>query len=342
MSDTYPKLRVAAVQAAPVYLDREATIEKACGLIREAGRNGAQFIAFPEGFVPGFPHWFDFYSHRHPVCQRSYRRLFDNAVEIPGPAIARCAEAAREAGAYVVLGVNERRAGLLGTLYNSQVFFGPEGLLGSRRKIMPTNAERLVHGMGDGTALLTIPTPLGSIGGLICGENGNPLTKFALSTQGERLHAGSWPAKTRAGWSGGVQNMLVRVQACAMEVGHVGVHAAGIFTDEMADVLEVSPEQRAGLLRGGGSCIVAPSGQVVAGPAGDEETILYAEVDLGDAIAVKQNQDFAGHYNRFDLFQVTLNVEPQVPLRLAHGPEPAPSALALNGESKSVEPARRR
>ena len=203
---------------------------------------------------------------------------------------------------------------------------------------MPTNAERLVHGMGDGTALLARATPFGPIGGLICGEHGNPLVKFAHAAQGVRLHAGAWPAKAKAGFASSLENMLARVQSCAMEVGHVGVHAAGVFTDQMADAMELSDDIRATLLPGGGSCVVAPNGEIVAGPAGPGETILYADVDLGDIVAAKQRQDFAGHYNRFDLFQVSLNVEAQVPLRLVQEAQPSARTQAPLDGSDSTGP----
>lgn len=317
MSDSYPKLRVAAVQAAPVFLDREATTRKACELIEQAGANGARFIVFPECYIPAFPYWFHWYAWNDPVSQRCCRELFASSVEVPSSTTERLGAAARQAGAYVVMGINERRPEIMGTMYNAQVFLGPDGrIIGKRRKVMPTGTERLVHGMGDGTSLTVFPSEFGPMGGLICGENGNPLLAFALAAQGERLHAAGWPAKTGTAFSGGIENMVLRSRGCAMQVNHFGVHAAAVFTPEMCDAMELSQEVRKGMVAGGGSCVIAPDGQLLAGPAGGEETIVYADVDLGAIVASKLMRDFSGHYNRFDLVRVVLNTIPNEPLRI--------------------------
>lgn len=317
MGESYPKLRVAAVQAAPVFLDREATARKACDLILEAGRNGARFVVFPECFVPGFPHWYEFHPARGPLCERLNRALFANSVEVPSPTTDDLGAAARQAGAYVAMGINERRAEIMGTMYNAQLFLGPDGrILGKRRKLMPTMTERLVHGMGDVTSLTVYPSEFGPIGGLLCGENANPLFKFVMAAQGSRLHAAGWPAKVHDLWAFGIEHMVLRARGCALESNHFGVHAAGVFTAEMADALELSREVREKLLPGGGSCIVGPSGELLAGPAGGDETILYVDVDLEEIVRAKLRQDFTGHYNRFDVVSVTLNATPNQPLRI--------------------------
>lgn len=332
MSDTYPKLRVAAVQAAPVFLDREATTEKACRLILQAGAEGARFIVFPECYIPGYPHWFEFHAAGAPLCHRLNRELFANSVEVPSPVVDRLAAAARQAGAYVVMGINERRPEILGTMFNSQLFFGPDGrLLARRRKVMPTMSERLVHGMGDGSDLRVVPSELGPIAGLICGENGNPLFRYVLAAQGDRLHGGSWPAKTSRGFARGIENMVLRCRACSMDGNHFGVHAAGIFTEAMADLLELGRETRLELVPGGGSCVTGPSGELLAGPAGAEETILYADVDLGEIVTAKLRQDFTGHYNRFDVVRVTLNATRNAPLRIVDLAEAWPRTATAAG-----------
>ena len=331
MGDTYPKVRVAAVQAAPVFLDREATTRKACDLILQAGAAGARFIAFPECFIPGFPHWYEFYPARGPFCEKLNRLLFANSVEVPSAATDEVAAAAQQAGAYVVMGINERRPTVLGTMYNSQVFFSPEGkIIGWRRKLMPTQTERLVHGMGDGTSLAVYPSEFGPISGLLCGENGNPLFKFAIAAQGSRLHAAGWPAKCHNSYALGIDNMVLRARACGLEGNHFGAHAAGVFTDEMRDVLELDDQTRKGMLRGGGSVIVGPAGEILAGPAGGEETILYFDADLEEIARAKLRQDFTGHYNRFDVMKVTLNAVPNHPLRIVNSTEDrAPAAVEV-------------
>ncbi|MBI2997384.1 MAG: hypothetical protein HYY46_02830 [Deltaproteobacteria bacterium] len=179
MGDSYPKFKVAAVQAAPVFLDREKTTEKACRLIREAGKEGARVIGFPEAYIPGFPHWFDYRIARD--CKPLIMELFKNSVEIPGPVTDTLCEAAREAGATVVMGVNEREPGTLGTLFNTQLFIGPDGkILGKHRKLVPTWTERLVHAGGDASTLKIFHIDVGPVGGLICGENTNSFYRMAL------------------------------------------------------------------------------------------------------------------------------------------------------------------
>lgn len=320
MEQDYPKLKVAAVQAAPIYLDREATTSKACSLILEAAANGARFIVFPECFIPGFPHWFEFYPAKGALCSRFNKALFDASVEVPGPTTEALAAAARQAGAYVVMGINERRPNILGTMYNSQVFFGPDGtIIGKRRKLTPTMTERLVHGTGDGSDLVTFPSEFGPLGGLVCGENGNPLFRYALAAQGSRLHAAGWLARIHGDYAQSIDNMVLRARSCALDGNHFGVHSAGVFSDQMCDVLELSADVRKTILRGGGSCIAGPIGQLLAGPAGEEETILYADVNMEEIVRAKLRQDVTGHYNRFDVVSMTLNVTPNIPLRITSG-----------------------
>lgn len=345
MDQNYPKVRVAAIQAASVFLHREATTQKACELILEAGANGARFIVFPECFIPAFPHWYEFYPAKGPLCERFNRMLFANSVEVPSPTTDELGAAARQAGAYVVMGINERRPNILGTMYNTQVFFGPEGtIIGKRRKLMPTTIERLVHGMSDGTNLTVFPSEFGPIGGLLCGENGNPLFRFVLAAQGSRLHAAGWPAKVHNVYAQGIDNMVLRARGCALDSNHFGVHAAAVFTDEICDALELSEEIRKNLLRGGGSCIAGPSGELLAGPAGGEQTIIYADADIEEIVKAKLRQDFTGHYNRFDVVSVTLNVTPNLPLRIVSSLGETPSVLegpidaGINTATPSMEP----
>src|SRR5215471_15477155 len=182
-------VKVAAVQAAPVFLDRDATVEKASILIKEAAGNGAELIAFPETFVPTYPDWV---WRTPPWSDRGwYERLFDQAVEVPSPATEALGKSSRQAQAYVVVGVNERDGG---TLYNSVLYFGPDGaLLGKHRKLMPTGGERLVWGSGDGSTLPVFDTPLGRIGGLTCWENYMPLARYAMYAQGIDIYvAPTW------------------------------------------------------------------------------------------------------------------------------------------------------
>ncbi|MBI4333484.1 MAG: carbon-nitrogen hydrolase family protein [Chloroflexi bacterium] len=321
--DKYPKLKAAAVQAAPVFLDREATVEKACGLIKQAGANGANVVVFPECFISGYPEWLRFYPFSHPICLRMGKELFKSAVEIPGPATDLLCRAAKEAKVYVVMGLNERRPGMIGTLYNSMLFIHRDGsILGKRQKLMPTQTERLVHGLGDGAGLRTFLTEYGPLGGLMCSENGNPLYRFALVCQGEVLHAANWPAFAIPGRSRETQEaMLIRMRNCAWEGQLFVVSAAGVVTQEMADMIEVSKEVRQKIDSWGAkSAILGPKGQYLAGPAEEGEMILYADLDLEQILEARLNTDYTGHYNRFDVVSLNLDQSPYAPVHLKTRP----------------------
>jgi aliphatic nitrilase len=299
------------VQAASVFLDREGTTAKACRLIREAGKNGARVIAFPEGFIPTHPVWY----HHHPatsaIANKLAVELFKNSVEIPGPEIDALCAAAREANAYVIMGVCEKLPQTLGTMFNSQVWIGPDGkLLGKHQKIMPTVGERLVHTGGFGDTFGAFQTEFGPASGLICGENSNPLAIFALTAEGSRLHVMSWPNHFPASGDPMRNRVAVDSQAFAQMSKAWVISACGTVDEDMIRKLEVGPEGEKFLRNPdccGGSVIVAPNSRVVAGPMGAEEGILYAECNLEVGISMKLRHDFAGHYNRPDIFQLHVN-----------------------------------
>jgi aliphatic nitrilase len=311
MGDTYPTIRAAAVQAASVFLDREGSVAKACALIREAGRGGAELIAFPEGFIPAHPIWF----HAHPatgkVSTELSVELFKNAVEIPGPETAEIGRAAADVGAYVVMGVCEKMPNTTGTLYNSQIFFGPDGaLLGRRQKILPTVGERLVHTGGSGDSLAGFDTRFGPASALICGENSNPLAVFALIAEGTRIHVMSWPNHFPTSGDPLRNRVAIDSQAFAQMSKAFVISACGTVDERMIEMLEAGPVGEK-FLRDpnccGGSLIVDPMSRIIAGPMGAEEGILYADCNLELAIQMKLRHDFAGHYNRPDIFQLHVN-----------------------------------
>ena len=311
MGDSYPKVKVAAVQAASVFLEREASTQKACRLIREAGRNGARVIGFPEGFIPAHPICYHHHAATGALSNRLATELFKNAVEIPGPEIASFAAAAREADAYVVIAVCEKLPHTTGTMFNTQVYFAPDGsLIGKHQKIMPTVGERLVHTGGFGDTFGAFHTEFGPMSGLICGENSNPLAVFALTAEGTRIHVMSWPNHFPT--SGDPMRIRVAVdsQAFAQVSKAFVISACGTIDEDTIGKLELSPEQENMVRSGqhcGGSVIVAPNQRVIAGPMGAEEGILYGECDLEACITMKLRHDFAGHYNRPDIFQLHIN-----------------------------------
>ena len=311
MGDVYPVVRVAAVQAASVFLDRERSTEKACRLIGEAGRNGARVIAFPEGFIPAHPVWYHHHVATGAVANRLSVELFKNAVEITGPEIAALAAAARDANAYVVVGVCEKLPGTIGTMFNTQVYIGPDGMMiGKHQKIMPTVGERLVHAGGHGDTFGAFATEFGPMSGLICGENSNPLAVFALTAEGTRIHVMSWPNHFPTSGDPMRNRVAVNSQAFAQMSKAFVVSACGTVDAHMIEVLQAPPEAEK-FLRDpdccGGSVIVAPNSRIIAGPMGAEEGILYADCDLELGIMTKLRHDFAGHYNRPDIFQLHVN-----------------------------------
>jgi len=301
--DVLPKYVAAAVQAAPVFLDREATIDKATGLIAEAGKAGARIIVFPETWVPMYPFW---HSTPSVFSGKLFARLYRNAVEVPSAATDRIGAAARDAGAYVVMGVNERDTAARGTLYNTMLWFSPDGALVHRhRKLVPTFTERTIWGMGDGSDLDVMDTPLGRLGGLICWEHQITLAKYALYAQGEQVHCAQWPAYT-----GQNDHIAFGTRQYAFEGACYVISACGIVPKgKMPKDIQTQP-----FTANGGTAIIGPNGSYLAGPVYDAEEILYAEIDLETAIIEKHSRDVAGHYARPDVLQLVMHAQPKQPL----------------------------
>jgi aliphatic nitrilase len=317
--DTLPRYVAAAVQAAPVFLERDATIEKACTLIDEAGRAGAQLVVFPETWVPMYPFW---HTTENVFSGELFTRLWKNSVEVPSPATSQIAEAARTAGAYVVLGINERDTAARGTLYNTMLWFAPSGdIIQRHRKLMPTFTERTIWGFGDGSDLLVQDTPLGRLGGLICWEHQMTLVKYALYAQGEQVHCAQWPA-----FASQNDHIAFGTRQYAFEGACFVVSACGIVPKSRL------PKELAALTRSanGGSSITGPDGSVLAGPLYDKEEILYAEIDIERAIAEKHSRDVAGHYARPDVVQLLVNMKPKpvATFRTGEAGEPAVATAA--------------
>lgn len=308
----YPSYRAAAVQAAPVFLDTEATVAKACALIAEASAAGARLIVFPEVFVPGYPYW----NWTMTPVQGSpwFEQLYRASIDIPGPEVAALAEAACAAEATVVIGVNERDPFSMGTLYNSLVFLGPDGaLLGVHRKLVPTWAEKLTWAGGDGSSLRVYDTPVGRLGGLACGENTNTLARFTLLAQGENIHTANYIAlPTAPADYDMVEAIKVRSAAHSFEGKVFSVVACAAITPEIIDAVAHNDEARTMLQRphSAFSGIFGPDGRLISEPLIDVEGIVYADIDLAKCIQPKQMHDIIGHYNRFDIFQLHVNRQP--------------------------------
>lgn len=310
---------VAAVQAAPVHLDRTRTLDKACRLIREAANNGAKIVGFPETFIPGYPYWswvnapidgYDWY--------RKYRR---EAVDVPGPVVERLCAVADDTDVTVVMGITERDPNTVGTLYNTNLVISEDGeLIGKHRKIVPTHAEKLSWGRGDGSSLQVYETPHGRLGTLACGENTNPLARFALMAQGEQIHVSNYPAfHFNQEYDIGLATKI-RSHTHAFEGKVFNIVATEYFDDQFYDVCET---ERARELLGGKNqsyftAVVGPTGEVLAGPLGDEEGIVYAEIDLNETVEPKLMHDVVGQYNRFDIFDFEVDRSELKPMHERH------------------------
>jgi nitrilase len=294
--------RVAAVQASPVFLDREATVVKACDLVREAAAKGARLVVFPECFVPAYPLWVWHVPAGDTATLRSlYAELVAGAVTVPGPEVERLGAVARESGAAVAIGVNERNVEASGaSLYNTLLLFDGDGQLrGRHRKLVPTAGERLVHAPGDGSTLAVHDLGFARVSGLVCWENYMPLARYALYAWGTELHL----APT---WDRG-EPWLSTLRHIAKE-GRV--HVVGACTalrrDDVPDRLAFKARYLPATewLNPGDSAIVDPDGKLLAGPAHEEETILYADVDPRIATGSRFQLDVAGHYARPDVFEL--------------------------------------
>jgi predicted amidohydrolase len=280
-------------------------VEKACRLIREAGKNEARLVVFPEAWIPTFPHW----PRALPVGERelsqeAWVKLYQESVEIPGPDTRLLGEAARDAGCYVVLGVNERSREPGATLYNTLLFLSDQGaVVGKRRKLLPTYEERCCWGTGDASDLVSFETSVGHLGGLICGEHYHPLLRHALALKGEQIHVAVWP---KGAQTDRTADLLSR--SYALESGVYVLKACGLLSqDQVPDDFPL--KQRTVWNMDGGSGIIAPNGEYVAGPVYNEETILYAEIDPAAILKEKWKIDTVGHYSRKDVVQLLIGGE---------------------------------
>ena len=303
------RVTVAVVQAAPVAFDRERTLGKVDALAAEAARKGAQLVLFPEAFVSANPRGMDFgavVGSRTDRGREQFRRYWDSSVDVPGPAVDALARTARKHHIYLVIGVIERERG---TLYCTILFFAPDGgYLGKHRKIMPTASERLVWGFGDGSTLPVFDTPLGKLGAVICWENYLPLMRAAMYAKGIEIYCAP-TADARDSWVASMRHIAVE--------GRCFVLSANQFNrrgDLPADCRPVQAAESGAVLNSGGSCIVDPFGNFLAGPDRKGETILVAEIDLAQVVRGKFDLDVVGHYARPDIFQLHVDERPKQPV----------------------------
>lgn len=320
--DNLPVVRVAAVQAAPVFMDRDATIDKIDELTGQAARDGAELVVFGESFLPGFPIWGGVLP---PIDQHDLnRQLYDNSIDVPGPHAEQLGRIAARHGVVLSVGVTERSNVSVGQMFNSNLIFDRSGkLVNHRRKLVATWHERLTWSHGDACDLEPVELDGWRLGALICGENTNTLARFAMLAQGERLHIATFPpawsfdSRTQGGTDFDMSSAIaIRTIAHSYEGKVFSVVAAATLDDDALDQVAKGDAEMAERLRGmpGRSMIVNPRGQIIAGPLVGEEGILHATVDLSEEILEKTLHDITGTYNRFDIFNLSIDKTRHAPL----------------------------
>ncbi|HXD59991.1 MAG TPA: carbon-nitrogen hydrolase family protein [Thermoleophilaceae bacterium] len=293
----FDTVRVAAIQATPVILDAGASIDKAIALLGNAAADGVQLAVFPETFVSLYPSntWAKA-AAGFSGFDELWERMWDSSLDVPGPHVERLVDACRRHGIHCAIGVNERESERPGSLYNTLLLIGPDGLLSKHRKLMPTHHERLFHGVGAGDDLEVADTPIGRIGGLICWENRMPVARYALYRQGPQI----WVAPTaddEDGWVASMRHIAIESGAFVVSVPQYIPRSA--FPDDFPVPLPEKDE-----FGRGGALIAEPSeGEVIAGPLYGEEGMVVADCDLRAGLHAKRYFDAVGHYGREDVLR---------------------------------------
>jgi nitrilase len=344
----YPKFQVAIAHAAPVFLDTQATVDKACSLIRETAQHGAQLVVFPETYIPAFPIWCALQApiHNHDL----FCTLAGQSLKIDGPELMSIAKTACDCGVFVSIGFNEGTSVSSGCIWNANVIIGDNGqILCHHRKMVPTFYEKLVWANGDGAGLQVCETRLGRLGMLICGENTNSLARYTLLAQGEQVHMASYPPVWPTHDPSTTENydlkqaILIRAGAHSFEGKLFSIVASGFLDKVTRDQLSARDADAGRILDRsprGISVVIGPSGAPVSEMMQDEEGILYADIDLSCCVEPKQFHDIVGGYNRFDIFNLTVNRTAHRPISFSLPTKVGPSENASQEskkESKKIE-----
>lgn len=307
MEPTDQRFIIAGAQLAPVFLDKEATVVKACKAIERAASQGAKLIVFPEAFISGYPDWVWLIPNsKGKALNQLYTKLVNQAVSIGDEATQQLSRSAKENNIQVIMGMHERNTESSGaSLYNSLMFINEQGeIMGTHRKLIPTGGERLIWAQGKGDSLRTYTTDIGKIGGLICWENLMPLARTALYQKGvQLLVAPTWDKSE--GWQRAMRHSA-REGGCFVISVCSAIHRNDI-PDEY-DFKQLYPKDR-DWINSGNSCVIDPNGSYVKEPLTDTHDILFAEIDLNQIIAAKRMFDVSGHYSRPDVFNFSLKKE---------------------------------
>ncbi|MEM9824694.1 MAG: carbon-nitrogen hydrolase family protein [Bacteroidota bacterium] len=304
------KVKVALVQDSPVFFDKQRSLQKLIRLTREAAQSGSQLVLFPESFIPGYPRGFTFgtkVGSRTDEGRLLYETYYANSLSATEAATQQLAALARDCGIYLIVGATEKRAPH-GSLYCSMFYFSPtSGLMGIHRKIKPTGQERIIWGEADGQSLRTFQTAIGKIGGLICWENYMPLARMAMYQKGVEIYLAP-TADSRDNWTASLQH--IALEGRCFVLGCNQYFTKSMYPKKYQHLVAEQPEN---MCRGGGM-IVAPDGRILAGPLFDAPGILTAELDLTQIIRNKLDFDVIGHYSRQDIFNFSVNGQPEIQL----------------------------
>lgn len=305
--------KIAVVQKAPVYLDKEKTIQLAVETVEEAAGNGAELVVFTEAFIPGYPAWV---WRLRPggdwgTSEALHHRLLKNAVNVESDDLGPLYEAARKNNVTIVCGIEERDGKLSqSTLYNTAIIIGPDGkLLNRHRKLMPTNPERMVWGFGDASGLNVVDSPVGRVGALLCWENFMPLARYAMYAQGVEIYVAP-TYDSGDSWIGTMQH--IAREGCCYVVGCGNLMRGTDIPDDLPEKERLYPDADE-WVNPGDSVVIAPGGEIIAGPMNRESGILYADIDREKVGIAKRAFDVVGHYSRPDIFQLHVNKQPQSP-----------------------------
>lgn len=343
----YPSFRACAAHVAPVFLDADRTVDKAVALIAEAARAGAAIIAFPESFVPGFPVWA---ALQAPIRGHDlFRALAAQSVEVPGPEVRRLAQAARRHGILVSVGISEATTASVGCLWNANLLIGADGsILNHHRKLVPTFFEKLIWANGDAAGLKVVDTEIGRIGALICGENTNPLARYALMAQGEQVHVSTYPPTwpTRDPGEEGRYDLAnairVRAGAHAFEAKVFNIVSSAVVDDTLEAAIAPLGADAVRILKDtphAVSMILGPDAEPIGDVLSADEGLLYADIDLARAVEPKQFHDVVGYYNRFDIFRLEVAANRQEPIAFT---AEEPRTVPFDSETDEAEAPRER
>lgn len=306
--------QIAIVQKAPVFLDKQKTVESAVTTVAEAASKGAKLVIFTEAFIPGYPSWI---WRLRPggdwnLSEELHARLLKNSVNMNSDDLQPLYEAAKRNKISIVCGIEERDDELSQTtLYNTVIIIGEDGsLLNKHRKLMPTNPERMVWGFGDATGLKVVKTNAGRVGALLCWENFMPLARYALYAQGIELYIAP-TYDSGDGWIGSLQH--IAREGCCWVVGCGNLMKGSDFPDDFPGKTTLYPDANE-WVNPGDSIVIAPGGEIMAGPMREESGIMYCEIDLERVTTARRALDVAGHYSRPDIFTLHVNTKPQTPI----------------------------